>query len=68
MAKNDLFLFLKLFTPSAMVFNASISRPESVSSSIDNSGSRVSICKISFLFFSPPENPSFTALLKYDSS
>ncbi len=38
-----------------------MSRPESVSSSRASSGSSMAIWKISFFFFSPPENPSFTA-------
>ena len=37
-----------------------MSRPESVSSRIASVGSRTAIWKISFRFFSPPENPSFT--------
>ena len=57
-----------LFTPSATIFSASISRPESVSSKIARLGSRVIICKISLRFFSPPENPSFTPRCKYFSS
>jgi hypothetical protein len=32
--------------------------------SIDNSESNKIICKISFRFFSPPENPSLTFRLK----
>jgi hypothetical protein len=47
-----------------MIFKASISNPESVSSKIDNSESNKIICKISFRFFSPPENPSLTFRLK----
>src|ERR1039457_2883232 len=39
---------------------ASMSRPESVSSSTAKRGSSTDICKISLRFFSPPENPSFT--------
>ena len=49
-----------LFTPSATIRNASISRPESVSSKILNLGSSIAIWKISLRFFSPPLNPSFT--------
>ena len=37
-----------------------MSRPESVSSSIDRRGSSTAIWKISLRFFSPPENPSLT--------
>ncbi len=37
-----------------------MSRPESVSSRIANSGSSIAIWSISRRFFSPPENPSFT--------
>mmetsp|Transcript_19150 Transcript_19150/g.58965 ORF Transcript_19150/g.58965 Transcript_19150/m.58965 type:complete len:274 (-) Transcript_19150:72-893(-) len=46
--------------PSEMVRKASMSRPESVSSRIATRGSRTAIWRISFRFFSPPENPSFT--------
>src|SRR6266446_2356547 len=48
------------FTPSATTFNASISRPESVSSSTHRRGSSSAICRISLRFFSPPENPTLT--------
>ena len=54
--------FLSLFTPFATIFKASMSSPESVSSSIARLGSNIAIWKISFLFFSPPENPSFKDL------
>ena len=48
------------FTPSATVLSASMSRPESVSSSTASFGSSTAIWNISLRFFSPPENPSFT--------
>ena len=41
-----------------------MSNPESISSKIIKSGVNNNICKISFLFFSPPENPSFKFLFK----
>ena len=44
--------------PLATMRSASMSRPESVSSRIARSGSRIAICMISLRFFSPPENPS----------
>src|SRR3954453_23912323 len=47
-----------LATPSATVRSASMSRPESVSSSTATSGSSIAIWRISARFFSPPENPS----------
>ena len=57
--KNDLFGDLIALTPFDTTFNASISKPESVSSIITKFGSSRDICKISFLFFSPPEKPTF---------
>ena len=42
-----------------------MSSPESVSSKIANFGSSTAICKISFFFFSPPENPTFKCLWAY---
>ena len=42
---------------------ASTSKPESISSSIAIFGFKSNNCKISFLFFSPPENPSFNDLV-----
>jgi len=45
-----------------------MSNPESVSSRIEILGSRVAICKISTLFFSPPEKPSLRYLPANDSS
>ena len=59
--------FLIEFTPFATTRNASISSPESVSSRSANLGSKTAIWKISFLFFSPPENPSLTGLLSSES-
>src|ERR687895_818990 len=50
------------FTPLATTCNASMSRPESVSSMIASWGSSMSICRISLRFFSPPEKPSFRYL------
>src|SRR5947209_1457296 len=47
-------------TPSATILSASISRPESVSSSTQSLGSSSAICRISFRFFSPPAKPTFT--------
>src|SRR3954469_6082584 len=49
-----------LATPSATVRSASMSRPESVSSSTATCGSSIAICRISARFFSPPENPSLS--------
>src|SRR5437867_7181458 len=54
--------------PSATVFNASMSSPESVSSRIANRGWNMCICRISRRFFSPPENPSFTDRVMNESS
>ncbi len=45
--------------PSGYSYKASISRPESISSSIPKLGLIINICKISFRFFSLPEKPSF---------
>ena len=53
--QKELSLFLNLFTPSETTRRASISKPESVSSKIDITGSRSDICNISCFFFSPPE-------------
>src|SRR3954452_2806673 len=47
-----------LATPCAAVRSASMSRPESVSSSTAISGWSIAICRISARFFSPPEKPS----------
>ncbi len=47
-------------TPSATMRSASMSRPQSVSSSTHIVGSSTSICRISERFFSPPEKPTFT--------
>ena len=47
-------------TPSETIFSASMSSPLSVSSSMANLGSSISIWRMSHLFFSPPLNPSFT--------
>ena len=46
-------------TPFATTFSASMSSPESVSSSTAIFGCSIAICRISTRFFSPPENPSF---------
>ena len=54
---------LSLFTPSATIRSASMSKPESVSSRMLSLGSSMAIWNISFLFFSPPEKPSFTERL-----
>src|SRR6266851_950815 len=54
--------------PSATVFSASMSRPESVSSRIAKRGRNMCICRISRRFFSPPENPSFTERVIKESS
>jgi len=48
------------FTPRATICSASMSSPESVSSSMASAGSSTAICRISLRFFSPPEKPSFT--------
>jgi len=58
--KKALSLLLYELTPSATILKASISRPESVSSKIDNFGSNNFICSISFFFFSPPEKPTLS--------
>lgn len=47
---------------------ASISRPESISSSIITLGSRSSICNISIRRFSPPEKPTYRSLSRKDTS
>ena len=47
-------------TPSETIFSASMSRPESVSSSTQSFGSSSFICRISARFFSPPEKPTFS--------
>ena len=60
MTTNALSSRLRRLMPSLMVLRASMSNPESVSSSIANFGSSMAICNISFLFFSPPLNPSLT--------
>ena len=44
--------------PAATWRSASMSRPESVSSSTATSGSIIAICRTSLRFFSPPEKPS----------
>ena len=46
--------------PSETTLSASTSRPESVSSRIAILGCSSSSCRISWRFFSPPENPSLT--------
>ena len=51
---------LSWLTPEATMRRASMSRPESVSSSIDSRGWSMAIWNISLRFFSPPENPSLT--------
>ena len=51
-----------LFTPFATILSASMSRPESVSSSTAIFGFSIAICRISTRFFSPPEKPSFRYL------
>src|SRR5262249_41923301 len=56
------------FTPLATIFSASISSPESVSSSTARRGSSTAICTISLRFFSPPEKPSFTGRFRKRSS
>jgi hypothetical protein len=45
--------------PPDTVFRASMSRPESVSSSRASVGASRFICSTSRRFFSPPEKPSF---------
>src|SRR3954452_1670130 len=47
-------------TPSATVRSASMSSPESVSSSTATCGSSIAIWRISARFFSPPEKPSLS--------
>lgn len=51
------------FTPCETIRKASMSRPLSVSSRMDRRGCNIAIWKISFRFFSPPENPSLTERL-----
>jgi hypothetical protein len=50
-----------VLTPAATTRSASMSRPESVSSSTARRGSSISIWRISWRLRSPPENPSLTA-------
>src|SRR5262245_15555116 len=50
----------RALTPEATMRSASMSRPDSVSSSTARRGARTAIWKISLRFFSPPENPSLT--------
>ena len=45
-------------TPPATIFSASMSSPESVSSSTAMRGLSIAIWRISTRFFSPPEKPS----------
>jgi hypothetical protein len=45
---------------SATIFSASMSSPESVSSSTANLGDSIAICSISLRFRSPPEKPTLT--------
>ena len=47
-----------LLTPSATMRSASMSRPESVSSSTAIRGRSIASWRISMRFFSPPEKPS----------
>ena len=47
---------------------ASMSRPESVSSSTQSDGSSSAICKISLRFFSPPEKPTFNGRFSISGS
>jgi hypothetical protein len=47
---------MKLLIPFEIIFKASISRPESVSSNIDNSESNKSFVKFHFVFFHHPKN------------
>ena len=47
-----------VLTPLATVLSASMSRPESVSSSTASFGFWSAIWRISMRFFSPPEKPS----------
>ena len=66
--KKDLSGSLNEFTPLDTTFKASISNPESVSSIIIKLGSSNAICNISFLFFSPPEKPTFKGRASISSS
>jgi len=68
MTNSPTFLFFKLSIISTNFFIESISKPESISSKIHNSASIVISCNNSFLFFSPPENPSFIFRLKNEIS
>ena len=63
-----IFLPLRRLTPSATMRSASMSSPESVSSSTANLGLSIAICKISLRFFSPPEKPTFNCLFNFSSS
>ena len=63
MTMHDVSGVFSLFTPSATMRRASMSRPESVSSRMLSFGSSMAIWKISLRFFSPPEKPSFTERL-----
>ncbi len=54
--------------PSPTTRSASMSRPESVSSSTAKAGSSTPIWTISARFFSPPEKPTFTARLSMSMS
>ena len=56
---------LSALTSSATMRIASMSRPESVSSSTQSEGSSSVICKISLRFFSPPEKPTFNGRLQH---
>ncbi len=58
----------RALTPSATTRRASMSRPESVSSRTASRGSRIAIWRISFRFFSPPENPSLSERWRNASS
>src|SRR6266850_1545366 len=58
----------KASMPRETTCSASMSRPESVSSSTANLGPNMCICSISSRFFSPPENPSFTDRVMKESS
>ena len=49
----------RLRTPLATILSASMSSPESVSSSTATRGESIAIWRISTRFFSPPEKPSF---------
>ena len=66
--KKALSVFLNELTPFETILSASISSPESVSSKIESFGFSIDICKISFFFFSPPEKPTLSCLVKISSS